>query len=47
MHLRKNVDSILDELQQYIIEGSTVFIAFSMGGGTGSAIGGQCWQESC
>lgn len=37
--LAENVDSILDELQQYIIEGSTVFIAFSMGGGTGSAMG--------
>ena len=37
--LAENIDEILPELQKYIIDGSTVFIAFSMGGGTGSAIG--------
>ena len=37
--LAESIDEILPELQKYIIDGSTVFIAFSMGGGTGSAIG--------
>lgn len=36
--LAENIDEILEELMQYIIEGSTIFIAFSMGGGTGSAM---------
>lgn len=37
--LAESIDEILPELQKYIIDGSTVFVAFSMGGGTGSAIG--------
>lgn len=36
--LAGNIDEILEELQTYIIKGSIIFIAFSMGGGTGSAM---------
>jgi hypothetical protein len=36
--LADGIDEILEELQSYIIEDSIIFIAFSCGGGTGSAI---------
>ena len=39
--LAESIDTILDELYSYIIEGSIVFIATSLGGGTGSAIAPQ------
>ena len=39
--LAENIDTILEELQSYIIEDSIVFIATSLGGGTGSAIAPQ------
>lgn len=36
--LAESIDEILDELKGYIIEDSIIFIATSLGGGTGSAI---------
>lgn len=36
--LAESIDTILEELQSYIIEDSIVFIATSLGGGTGSAV---------
>ena len=36
--LAESIDTILEELKSYIIEDSIVFIATSLGGGTGSAI---------
>lgn len=39
--LAENIDTILEELQSYIIKDSIVFIATSLGGGTGSAIAPQ------
>ena len=39
--LAESIDTILDELHSYIIEDSIVFIATSLGGGTGSAIAPQ------
>lgn len=36
--LAESIDTILEELQSYIIEDSIVFIATSLGGGTGSSI---------
>lgn len=36
--LAESIDAILEELQSYIIKDSIVFIATSLGGGTGSAI---------
>lgn len=36
--LAESIDSILEELKEYIIEDSIVFIVTSLGGGTGSAI---------
>lgn len=36
--LAESIDTILEELKSYIIEDSLVFIATSLGGGTGSAI---------
>ena len=36
--LAESIDTILDELKSYIIKDSIVFIATSLGGGTGSAV---------
>lgn len=36
--LAESIDSIMEELKKYIVEGSIVFIITSLGGGTGSAI---------
>lgn len=36
--LAESIDTILEELKSYIIEDSIVFIATSLGGGTGSAV---------
>ena len=39
--LAESIDTILEELESYIIDDSIVFIATSLGGGTGSAIAPQ------